>query len=100
MSNNYNEYYVLNRDNGQPLANTQAQLWESSYNYQTSSYEEKKAEKYTTDKNGYFKIKDTKQYRNFLIQYNYNTEELFMDENNAASYYNSYTETIRPQTFL
>ena len=62
---NTNDYYVLDRDNGQPLANAQVQTWESKYNSKNSTYEDTKAEKYTTDKNGFFKLKETKEYRNF-----------------------------------
>ena len=98
--NNTSEYYVLHRDNGQPLANTQVQLWQNEYNYQTRIYEEKKAEKYVSDKNGYFKIKESKDYRNFLIQLNYNTDELFMDDNIYTYYYNSIEPEIKPQTFI
>ena len=68
---NTNDYYVLDRDNGQPLAKcNRCRLWESTYNYSTSKYEEIKAEKYTTDKNGFFKLKESKDYRNFLLQVN------------------------------
>ena len=100
IHNNTSEYYVLHRDNGQPLANTQVQLWQNEYNYQTRIYEEKKAEKYVSDKNGYFKIKESKDYRNFLIQLNYNTDELFMDDNIYTYYYNSIEPEIKPQTFI
>jgi hypothetical protein len=97
---NNNDYYVLDRDNGQPLANAQVQLWESKYNYNSNAYEEIKAEKYTTDKNGFFKLKETKEYRNFLMQVTYETDELFMDDNNATYNYNSYTPEIEKHTYL
>jgi len=101
IHNNNNEYYVLNRENGQPLANTQVQAWENSYNYQTSTYEEKKEEKYTSDKNGMFKVvTNSKNYRDVLLQFNYGNDELFMDDYNYYSTYNSYTPEIKPQTFL
>ncbi len=97
---NKNDYYILDRDNGGPLANAKVQLWQSSYNYKTSIQEETKAEKYATDKNGFFKMKETKEYRNFLIQVSYGTDELFMDDNNTSYYYNSYTPDIKKHTFL
>lgn len=101
IHNNTNEYYVLHRDNGQPLANTQVQVWMNEYNYQSRTYEEKKAEKYVTDKNGYFKIKDSKDYRNYILQMNYNNDELFMDDYNYTYYYNSFEpEVIKPQAFI
>jgi uncharacterized protein YfaS (alpha-2-macroglobulin family) len=100
IHNNSNEYYVLHRNNGQPLANTQIQLWDLKYNYQTGYNEETKGEKYTSDKNGMFKLKDSKDYRNFLLQLKNNTDELFMDDNEGYNTYNSYEPEIKPQSFL
>ncbi|MEO7307898.1 MAG: MG2 domain-containing protein, partial [Ferruginibacter sp.] len=99
---NTNDYYVLDRDNGQPLANAQVQVWESKYNYTRSMYEDIKAEKYTIDKNGFFKMREAMEYRNFLLQVNYKGDELFMDESNYTySYnYNSYVEKTEKRTFL
>ncbi len=101
LHNNNSEYYVLHRDNGQPLPNTQVQVWETKYNYQSGSEEEIKAEKYTTDKNGMFRMKASKEYRNFLLQLKNNADELFMDDNEGYNTYNSYeTPEIKPVTFL
>ncbi len=97
---NNNDYYVLDRDNGQPLANAQVQLWEQKYNYTKNDYEDIKAEKYTSDKNGFFKMKESKEYRNFSMQVSFGTDELFMDDNISTYYYNSYTPEIAKHTFL
>ena len=59
-----------------------------------------KAEKYSADKNGFFKMKETKEYRNFMLQVSYGTDDLFMDENNYAYNYNSYAPEIETRTFL
>jgi uncharacterized protein YfaS (alpha-2-macroglobulin family) len=101
IHNNSNEYYVLHRNNGQPLANTQIQLWDLKYNYQTGYNEETKAEKYTSDKNGMFKLKDSKDYRNFLLQLKHNSDELFMDDNGGYNTYNGYeAPEAKPVSFL
>jgi hypothetical protein len=100
IHSNTNDYYVLDRDNGLPLAEAQVQLWESRYNYSKNLYEDIKAEKYTADKNGFFKLKESKDYRNFLMQFTYGADELFMDENNSSYNYNSYTPEIDKHTFL
>lgn len=98
---NNNDYYVLDRDNGQLLANAQVQVWEQKYNYSKNVYEDVKAEKYTTDKNGAFKLKESKEYRNFFLQVNYGTDELFLDDNNSSYYYNSYaTPAVEKHSFL
>ncbi len=102
LHNNDNDYYVLNRDNGQPLNNAQVQVWLSKYNYTTSQNEDIKAENYTTDKNGLFKLKKTKDYRNINFQIKYAGEELFLDDNNYNNYYNSFEQPdkVEPVTFL
>jgi len=97
---NVNDYYVLDRDNGQPLANATVQVWESKYNYNTSKYDEVKLEKYITDLGGSFKLKESKDYRNFYIQVIHGTDELFLDENHSSYNYNSYAPEYKPQTFL
>ena len=40
ITNNKDELYVLNRDNGQPLPNAEVQLWQQTYNYTNRNYEE------------------------------------------------------------
>ncbi len=98
---NNNDYYVIDRDNGQPLANAQVQLWEQKYNYTKNNYEDIKAEKYSTDKNGFFKLKESKEYRNFFMQVNYGTDELFTGENISTYNYNSYeTPAAEKHSFL
>jgi uncharacterized protein YfaS (alpha-2-macroglobulin family) len=102
IHNNTDDYYVLNRDNGQPFNNAWVQVWETKYNYTKSENEEVKAEHYTTDKNGFFKLKKSKEYRNILLQVKAGTDELFLNENIYNSYYNSYeqTQSIKPSTIL
>lgn len=98
IHNNENNYYILHRDNGQPLSGSKVQLWESKYDYNTSRYIETKAEQYTADKNGYFKVKRAKEYRNFLLQVTNGNDELFMDDNNYYDVYDSYRAPIYERT--
>ncbi len=100
IHSNTHDYYVLHRDNGQPLANAQIQIWESKYNYNSNKNEEIKAEKYTADKNGFFKMKGSKEYRNFLVQVTHGGDELFLDETNTIYNYNSYTPETIKHSFL
>ncbi len=95
-----NEYYVLDRDSGKPLANAQVQVWENKYNYTAGENEEIKAEKYTADETGFFKLKESREYRSISLQVKYNSDELFMDENEGYYSYNGYEPEIRPITFL
>lgn len=99
--NNKDEVYILNRDNGEPLANAELQLWQQRYNNSIGAYEDVKKEKYIADKNGFIKVKKQKgDYYNSFFQIKYNADELFTDDN----YYNyDYTDNIDPQskkTFL
>ena len=88
--NNRNEFYVLNRDNGEPLSSASVQLWANSYNYTTRKYEQTKAGHYLTDKNGYAKIVASKTYEDKFLQVKYGTDELFTDDGYNNYYYNTY----------
>jgi hypothetical protein len=46
--NNNNEFFVLDRDNGQPLANASIQVWEQKYDYQKYKYVKEKGKLYKT----------------------------------------------------
>ncbi len=77
---NQRDYYVLNRDNGTPLPNTQVQVWQKKYNYKTRKYEYNKREQYTTDKNGHFTMlsKRANDDRYYLLQLKNDNDELFL----------------------
>ncbi len=100
ISNNKDELYVLDRDNGQPLENASVQLWQQVYNYNNRKYDEVKKERYTTDANGYIKLKRSKDSYNSSIQIKYKEDELFMDDNITTYYYNSYQRASFKTTFL
>lgn len=98
---NGDEYYVLHRDNGQPLANSKVQVWEEKYNYNTRRDEKTKAEQYITDKNGYFKLRRSKEYRKIELQIINGNDELHVDDEIYNYAYNSEQEPKRQiQTFL
>ena len=59
--NNDDDFFVLNRDNGQPLANAAVQVWEQKYDYKTSKYIKEKGKLYKTDANGFFRNGKTKR---------------------------------------
>ena len=100
IANNKDELYVLNRDNGEPLLNATVQLWQKVYNSATRKYDEVKKEKYNTDVNGYIKLKRSNDSYNSSIQVKYNNDELFLDDNIIAWYYNSYQTPSIKRTFL
>ena len=105
--NNANDFFVLNRDNGQPLASAAVQVWEQKYDYKQSKYIKEKAKLYKTDVNGFFrKEKQTaeaaKRYSNYsyLLDITHNNDRLFMnDQINDYYYYRDNTGT-EPKTIV
>ena len=55
--NQGDDYFVLNRESGQPLAGASVQFWERVYNSRSRSTELVKKEAYTTDQQGHFVLK-------------------------------------------
>lgn len=62
------EFFVLNRDTGNPLEGADATVFVEKYDYNVSRYDYKKASDFTTDKDGYFKIKNVKESRRFYLE--------------------------------
>ena len=58
---------VFHRETGMPLPNVKAQIFYREYNYTFRKYEIKNGENYTTNENGSFNVKSTKDYRYFYI---------------------------------
>lgn len=91
--NNNDDYFVLNRDNGQPLAKAIVQLWEQKYDYKKSKYTKEKTARYVTDENGFFKMavpkNDNNNYGNYsyLLDINYGKDHLFMTDLSYNYYY-------------
>ncbi len=54
--NSNTDYFVLHRDNGQPLDAAKVQVWYSRYDYNKRRYIMDKGELVSTDKNGYLKL--------------------------------------------
>lgn len=92
--NNNNDYFVLNRDNGQPLAKAAIQVWEQKYDYQQSKSIKVKGKMYQADANGFFQLDkreeaDSKRYSNvsYYFEITHNGERLFMDDAQYDRYY-------------
>ena len=92
--NQSENYFVLDRDNGQPLQAATVQVWEEKYNYDTYKYSTVKAGLYKTDASGYFKMNppartEKNYYRNnnFKLEISFNSDKLFIDESISNYYY-------------
>lgn len=76
-----NEYFVLHRETGNPLAAAKVQVWINRYDYKTSQNIFEKAESYTTNNNGYIKIAEKKnQSRNIKLEITHGTDKVFLDD--------------------
>ncbi|AHF14131.1 alpha-2-macroglobulin [Niabella soli DSM 19437] len=95
--NNKTDFFVLNRNTGQPLNNATVTIWKKDYDYKTRSYLNKKISTASTDQNGYFTFSGTtdnnniKSGNNYLLDIMYQKERFFMDDNNYGYYYNNYS---------
>jgi hypothetical protein len=92
--NSSNDYFILNRDNGRPLAKATVQVWERKYDAKTYKYIKEKGKQYQTDENGFIKIpaddKNSTRYTNYsyYLDITHNGDKLFLDEMQYDYYYN------------
>ncbi|MBA3674370.1 MAG: alpha-2-macroglobulin, partial [Chitinophagaceae bacterium] len=80
--NNGNEYFVLDRTTGKPLAGAKVQVWNQRYDYNTRKNIFEKLELLTADKNGYVKLSNKKNTeRNIRLEITYQNDKLFLGDN-------------------
>ncbi|MFA5012717.1 MAG: alpha-2-macroglobulin family protein [Ignavibacteria bacterium] len=70
------EFYALNRDSGYPLEGAEAVIYVQNYDYNKSRYEYIKSGEYTSDKNGYFVVKNAGKSRSFYLELSHNGQYL------------------------
>ena len=88
--NNDRDYFVLNRESGQPLPGAAIQVWGRSYDYHTAKYILSKAESYVADEHGHFLLKEsTDKNRNMeqLLEITVAGDHLFPNEESGIYYY-------------
>ncbi len=87
------DYFVLNRETGQPLAKAAVQVWERKYDPKTSRYIKERNKLYQADENGFVRIETVGDNKNkytnysFYLDISHNAERLFMDELQYDYYY-------------
>ncbi|MCE6992271.1 alpha-2-macroglobulin [Dyadobacter sp. CY323] len=84
------DFFVLNRDTGQPLPGANVRMWYQSYDYSFRTYKKVKGALYTTDKNGYFGVKEEiarKKAEAQSLEITYEQDKLFIEEP-IGTYYN------------
>lgn len=79
----FNDFFVVTRETGRPLSKAVVQIWQQGYDYNKSNYVNNKAEAYTTDVNGYFKLNTADGNNNFnkRLEVTYEKDRLFTDDN-------------------
>jgi hypothetical protein len=91
-------FFVLNRDSGQPLAGANVQIWDSGYDYTSRTYKKQKGTLLVTDKNGYFKkpVRKTPERRESeLLEITNGNDRLFLQDP-LQTYYIGGDEDERP----
>jgi hypothetical protein len=80
--NNGLDYFVLNRETGQPLARANVQAWYPYYNNNQERYIDREGESFITDKNGFFSISPPKTNANNVLKLEFSTtnDHLFIDD--------------------
>ncbi|HEY4209698.1 MAG TPA: MG2 domain-containing protein, partial [Puia sp.] len=79
------DYFVLNRQSGQPLVGADVHIWAQKYDYNSSKYVPIRGESYRTDEHGYFKLKKRiiKDYNvNFGLEIKAGKDHLFITNRN------------------
>jgi uncharacterized protein YfaS (alpha-2-macroglobulin family) len=80
--NRGSDYFVLNRETGQPLAKANVQVWYRSYDYNKRKYTASKGQNGFTDEHGYIKLepKQNNDEHNFQLQITHGDDHLYLDD--------------------
>ncbi|WP_242672961.1 alpha-2-macroglobulin family protein [Niastella yeongjuensis] len=76
------DYFILNRETGQPLTKATVQVWYRSYDYIKRKYTYNKGQNSVTDEHGYVKLdpKQNKDEHNFQLQITHGDDHLYLDD--------------------
>jgi len=97
--NSGRDYFILNRESGQPLAGAAVQIWNREYDYQAGKQKLVKAETYQADQHGYFLLKERKDIqRNTPISLEITTKDdhLFTEDQETTYYYDNGEDGYKP----
>lgn len=90
------EFFVVNRESGQPLAKATVILWEQKYNYDQSKNVYTKAATYTSNANGNFRVTKTPDNNAYsrTLEIQYEKDVLHLDDRAYAYVYRGKKEEI------
>ncbi|MGG7660841.1 alpha-2-macroglobulin family protein [Dyadobacter sp. BHUBP1] len=88
------DFFLLNRETGEPLPGAKVQLWQKRYDYNTRSYTKNKGTLLTADKDAHFKrhIRQVNYGEQHMLDITYGNDRLFVQENTNRYYYNEDVE--------
>ena len=90
----WNDYFVLDRETGQPLAGASIQVWSSAYDYPARRDTLIKQERYISDRNGHFHVSGMPgTYRNIRLDIHFGNDSLFTDNTRNVSIASSDMDT-------
>jgi|AntAceMinimDraft_17_1070374.scaffolds.fasta_scaffold00712_4 uncharacterized protein YfaS (alpha-2-macroglobulin family) len=79
--NNAYDFYVFNRETGEPLSGVAAILWKEKYDYTSKKYKMVRSGTYNSNKDGYFHVSPKSKYGvNFDIEFIKAKDKLFTNE--------------------
>ncbi|MGB8195304.1 MAG: alpha-2-macroglobulin family protein, partial [Chitinophagaceae bacterium] len=80
--NNGKDFFVLNRETGEPLANARIQVWNNQFDPNKRDWGYRKRERLKSDHNGYFRInrKGNEVYNEIHLDISAGTDHILMEE--------------------
>jgi uncharacterized protein YfaS (alpha-2-macroglobulin family) len=87
--NQNNQFFILNRESGQPIVNAAVQVYTHEYDYKTYSYNRQKLGDYKSDKNGFVEVANRKEKQDpsYFLDIKTATDFLSLDEQLYHTYY-------------
>ncbi len=91
---NKDDFFILGRESGKPLVKATVQVWQQGYDYTKGRYTNVKAEQYSTDVNGYFKMKATNENNSYnrRLEVSFEKDRLFLDDHVYSYQWNTANE--------
>jgi uncharacterized protein YfaS (alpha-2-macroglobulin family) len=91
-----NDFFVVNRESGQPLQKANITLWEQSYNYDQRKNISVKAGNYSSDANGHFLINKPAGNNSYnrTLEVNYQNDHLHLDDRAYSYVYREVKEPV------
>ncbi len=76
------EYFIVNRETGKPLANAKVQVWNHTYDHNLRKYTDTKGQSGVTNENGFIKLNPfvNKNDHNFKVEITTSDDHLMLED--------------------